>query len=68
MAKRKNDELKRCPFCGGEAHIRGYAWTYVECEKCYARTVAFDSIEKDAIEAWNRRINDERNRNKCKDV
>ena len=37
-------ELKKCPFCGGEARLSikedgrwGRVW-YVRCSKCYART------------------------------
>lgn len=58
-------ELKRCPFCGGEARLqhrqrkRGY---YVICKECGCRTPLFqyqyDSLEKlreQAIEAWNTR-------------
>ena len=63
-------ELKPCPFCGSEEiQVRkvtgmfgrsAYARTrkYVLCEKCRART--FDYATKPlAIEAWNRRANDE---------
>lgn len=58
-------ELKKCPFCGGEARLQrknkkhGY---YVICKKCGCRTpyfqYQFDSLEKlreTAIETWNTR-------------
>lgn len=47
-----NDELKPCPFCGGEADHSfgekgdGTPWPYVECVECGAST------EPDV---WNRR-------------
>ena len=53
-------ELKKCPFCGGEARIYitgdndGYR---VACKKilaCGAKLEWFDK-EEDAIEAWNNR-------------
>lgn len=51
-------ELKKCPFCGGEAHIvklgENYLSFYVECKKCCAESSAF-SAKGHAIEAWNRR-------------
>ena len=56
---------KPCPFCGREAVIVK-SWesgSYVRCSngyKCGARQDWFDS-EKEAIEAWNRRVNDDRN-------
>ena len=44
-------ELKPCPFCGGEAEARyGQAW----CIRCQAVTDAFGSTAE-AISAWNER-------------
>ncbi len=65
----KNNELKNCPFCGGEAvqiikriegdnkilNILHGDYTLVQCKHCYASTRPFDD-EKIAIEAWNRRV------------
>ena len=58
------EALKPCPFCGGDGHITGcetsvlkhedYVSWIVECEKCGAGTVEYDSEEK-AVAAWNRR-------------
>ena len=55
-------ELKRCPFCGGEAKIdKTIANTVsVECTVCHASSRMIlcteGDIEQKAIEAWNTRI------------
>lgn len=49
-------ELKRCPFCGGEAKKMdmGYPhWIY--CTNCGAKVHGGTSDEADSVEAWNRR-------------
>ena len=63
------DELKRCPFCNGEAKLVGYGLTgvmkVVQCLDCGARTRAFDPKIKrgeNAIDAWNRRVRDDTGR------
>ena len=55
------EELKRCPFCGGEAETRcsvayaGYVYDgYVECLVCGSRTQIYYT-KAEAIAAWNRR-------------
>lgn len=55
--------LKPCPFCGGEPTFGGNRKTgkrdiYVYCTKCNARIKRFEK-QKDAIEFWNRRINED---------
>lgn len=57
------DKLKPCPFCGGEAKtgttlfgIRS-GLIFVYCKKCYASSLDYKTKE-DAIEAWNRRVDD----------
>lgn len=61
---------RKCPFCGGKAKLAhkvtfaGEA-AYVMCLCCYAKTNYFASSTKyaadeRAIEAWNRRWDDER--------
>ena len=55
-------EFKRCPFCDGchmfyEDDIKGIYW--ISCENCKAMTAVF-SHKRDAINAWNRRVNDDR--------
>lgn len=63
------EELKPCPFCGGEPSVnfdpdgikdtKGRKWAYtVSCDRCCARTGVCWSGEM-AIKAWNRRANDE---------
>ena len=59
-------ELKKCPFCGGEARIKsryiGYGsvglgardWYTVECNECRAKSDEYGA-ELEAIAAWNRR-------------
>lgn len=48
------DELKRCPFCGGEAEMREGSSTrpYVRCKVCGCRTGS--SKYRSAVKsAWN---------------
>jgi Lar family restriction alleviation protein len=50
------EELKRCPFCGGEAiEVRTGESYWVRCSDCDAETALCDS-RPDAIAAWNRRV------------
>ena len=57
-------ELKPCPFCGGEAeflyHSRIkrpviYDFFRCGCKECGLRYPKFFRVEREAIEAWNRR-------------
>jgi hypothetical protein len=50
-----NNELKPCPFCGGEARLIGHSPYSITCCKCRATTVICDTPEK-AINEWNRRV------------
>lgn len=62
----KHNELKACPFCGGEATVVILTLSdreetkepYVICKTCHAMSAWYMSRE-DAINAWNRRANDE---------
>lgn len=65
----KEIKLALCPFCGGKAELShggsiGLSdkprFSYVECKKCYARTVSFEisteySSDELAIDRWNSR-------------
>ena len=57
-------ELKRCPFCGGEAKLHKSIFIKYEatviCENCGARTLTHSSasyadVKMNAIKAWNTR-------------
>lgn len=60
------NELKPCPFCGGEAEVvinkskqgqtANIHCTHCSCRKTLLRHPNYEGIiEKEAIEAWNRR-------------
>ena len=50
------EELKRCPFCGGEAiEVRASESYWVRCSDCDAEIALCDS-RFEAIAAWNRRV------------
>jgi Lar family restriction alleviation protein len=55
------NELKPCPFCGGEAfllqHTSSYGnlYFYVICGKCAIKT-DFYKTKKAPINKWNRRV------------
>ena len=62
-----SDDLKPCPFCGGEAEILPYYTTsdnnayFIECSNCRARTDWYNPrshkrVNKDALpDLWNNR-------------
>lgn len=60
-----SEKLKSCPFCG-DTYIKIYhsmAWYQVGCNTvnciaCHAYVRAYKT-EKEAVEAWNRRVNHE---------
>ena len=54
----KTIELKPCPFCGGEAEIQGEDYFWSECKYCSAETMGNWDVAE-AIEAWNRRVDNE---------
>lgn len=54
------EELKKCPFCGGEAvHIKLFENKrqdcFYRCSKCGYETKAYTS-KQNAINAWNMRV------------
>lgn len=58
-------EIKQCPFCGGEAVLLqsgkhfNKVWFRVVCKNdCCEQMYQYDNTDE-AIEAWNRRANDE---------
>ena len=61
------NELKPCPFCGGEAFVYKRSWSVwhtsptdytVICADCRAGVRHYFSKEAEAIKAWNRRAED----------
>ena len=53
-------ELKRCPFCGGEAGIDEDKYEcevnyYASCSKCVAETGS-NETKSEAIDCWNKRV------------
>lgn len=58
-------ELKRCPFCGGEAKLLEHTFSHgdpcfgVECTQCGAWSYQWNTDEARAAAAWNRRVADE---------
>ena len=55
-----SEELKRCPFCGGEAELMnddGLYW--VRCKgNCCCYTLQLPRVET-VIRRWNRRVKDD---------
>ena len=64
-------ELKKCPFCGGEAtvkrhHNRYSDWWLVSCSKCgISQTGNAHEFSFEAIEAWNNRATEAEIREKA---
>lgn len=62
-------ELKPCPFCGREAKVCGFHYSlhgkgdmekfYVICNSCSASSYPYAIKPEKAIEAWNRRNDNE---------
>ena len=64
-----DENLKPCPFCGGEGELeyeevngvyqKYYSWVHVVCQKCYATTGRTyddrDRSKRYAIKTWNTR-------------
>lgn len=57
---KNSEELKLCPFCGGEANTLHVVHHYmVTCTECFASIGLLDDENK-AKELWNRRVNNDR--------
>ena len=61
------DELKKCPFCGGEAEIVTFLTAImhkkrfqVKCTVCFCSTDWYNLSEKEAKSKWNKRADDDR--------
>ena len=52
-----DNQLKPCPFCGGEAQLKscGYTSNSVYCIMCGASSGVYP-LEQFAVEEWNRRV------------
>lgn len=64
--RRMNEtELKKCPFCGGDALIQEqrvngddrFRQFWIICSDCFSQTRSY-LCSKMAIEAWNRRVSE----------
>lgn len=58
------DNLKPCPFCGGEAEHEifddgFFIYCRVECKPCGVMMTKAYTTGNEGITAWNRRVNDE---------
>ena len=51
------NDMKPCPFCGGEAEIIGDDYFWIQCKFCRAETMGSEDLAE-AIEVWNRRVED----------
>lgn len=49
-------ELKPCPFCGGEAKLKGGIPFFVYCRECGCRTPERFSTYVEACAAWEKRV------------
>lgn len=64
MQKQDYQNLRECPFCGGEAVMQdlfliGAKWFYVKCVECGAGINAPAPSENMAANKWNRRADDD---------
>lgn len=56
-----DSKLKRCPFCGGTAEVTLFLGNYlVGCKCCPGAIFPCKGMtEKEAVEAWNRRADND---------
>ena len=56
-------QLKPCPFCGSRVDLischesKGVRDIYIRCPSCGEQRHLFYETDKEAIDAWNRRVN-----------
>lgn len=50
------NELKPCPFCGGEASLHIHDRYGVECDNCSMGLGCIKLTKEEAIQAWNTRV------------
>ena len=75
-----SEELKPCPFCGGEARLRKHqkleqTW-YVQCNKCGMRTPnsvqppyeSWKTTMNYPVQLWNRRVEDRNDNEKVEEM
>lgn len=62
-----NEIIKNCPFCGGKGKLQFFYNDHtIYCSKCGASARMFYPTKKEALEAWNNRVdNDLINRQKA---
>jgi tRNA(Ile2) C34 agmatinyltransferase TiaS len=68
MEEKIMEDIKRCPFCGGKAELRGEKRAYILCTRCNTRSASFrfiigdeaseESAKSTAIRLWNSRVNE----------
>lgn len=63
MSKIKGVKLKPCPFCGGEAEMKGTAYLgnnptafYIVCKDCGMQTASNCKPKTKQAKDWNRRV------------
>lgn len=67
LKPKRNQELRKCPFCGGKADIVQISWCRLFSARCVDEyhnckvipETQYFSDKQEAIEAWNRRAGDE---------
>ena len=65
------EELRKCPFCGGEAELNAKqyhpatsACWVIRCLECFGHGAVLDSPDG-AIKAWNRRVTQNIGKREC---
>ncbi|MBR5485997.1 MAG: Lar family restriction alleviation protein [Oscillospiraceae bacterium] len=49
------NELKPCPFCGGQPRFGNFYRNWVVCPDCRMETPYYENTE-DAVKMWNKRV------------